>query len=292
MMHTQYTQPLKSLIRAESISQLSIISLDSDDFDEKSGSLVSPPPTSPLYELNEFHLELPLQKARKVSLADRWIVPVLIYVGRTTERTIRRPSGESIDTYSFPPLPSPPPTRSRLTSARSSIIGKSDSGDEGPKIAVSKKRRVKRRPASMDLTKPLFPRPVLITNFSYTSSSSSSSSCTLVNEGGHGDEVKDVMKEVNDALEPQLSPSPGEPEEGQQFSSLSHWSSTPPAVSTDPAYHDKDRTRNGYKPNLGPWQNRTLSTSRSLQNLFSQWSSTSKLESGHTPSAPLPTPRP
>ncbi|KAL0059020.1 hypothetical protein AAF712_014258 [Marasmius tenuissimus] len=192
-MHTQYTQPLKSLIRAESISELSIISLDSDDFDEKSRLLASPPPTSPLYEL-------PLQKARKVSLANRWVVPVLIYVGRTTERTIRRPSGESIDTYSFPPLPSPPLTRSRLASARSSIIGKLDSGDEGPKITSPKKRRVKQRPASLDLTKPLSPRPVLTTNFSYASSSSSSSSCTLVDEDGHGDQVEDLVKEVIDVL--------------------------------------------------------------------------------------------
>ncbi|KAK1218208.1 hypothetical protein PQX77_019109 [Marasmius sp. AFHP31] len=289
MTHTQSIQPLTSLIRVESISELSIIALDTNDFNEKNRLLASPPPTSPLYELNEAHLELPLQKARKVSLADRWIVPVLIYVGRTTERTICRPSGESIDTYSFPPLPSPPPTRSRLASARSSIVGKSESGDEGAKVTVPKKRIVKRRPASLDLAKPLSPRPVLTTNFSYASSSSSSSSCTLVDEGGHGDRVEDLVKEVSDVLEPQLSRSTSEPEDGY----LSPWSSTSSIVSMDPGHHEKNRTRNGFKPNMGlNVRNRTLSTSRSLQNLFSHWSSTSKLESRHTTSPPPPTSSP
>ncbi|KAJ8092907.1 hypothetical protein PM082_023541 [Marasmius tenuissimus] len=172
----QTIQPLQSPTRVESIL------------------FISPPPTSPLpqtpLELNGVQLQAPLQTARRVSLNVRWVAPVLIRVGKATERTMRKPSQESIDSFSFPPLPTPPPSRSRLSSTRSSIVGRTKSGDEID--SEPKKTRVKRRPASLDLTKTLTPSPVPTTTAS--SSTSASSSSTLVDGDGRSKDTHDILE--------------------------------------------------------------------------------------------------
>ncbi|KAK1231285.1 hypothetical protein PQX77_005600 [Marasmius sp. AFHP31] len=193
-MQIQPTQPLQSLTPVESTF------------------LISSPPTSPLpqtpLELNEAYLPAPLQTAKKVSLSGRWVVPVLIHVGKATERTMRKPSQESIDSYSFPPLPSPPPARSRLSKTRSSVVGRTKSGDEID--SEPKKTRVKRRPASLDLTKTLSPSPVPATTAS--SSTSASSSSTLVDGSGRSEDGHDNLgcKAYETVGESQITTAPAE----------------------------------------------------------------------------------